>query len=84
MIKRIGLACFLLLVDLIYFFTRYPDWMDRYAGHINIGNGNLDLLTKEIVDFRVLFFVFLVVIPAPLISWIIAEIFCQERKKPSG
>jgi len=79
MIKRVGLACFLLLMDLLYFFNKYPDWINRYAGHINIGNDNLDLLTKEIFDYRALLFVFLVLLPSLLLAWIITEISCYYQ-----
>ncbi|OGF63930.1 hypothetical protein A2661_02110 [Candidatus Giovannonibacteria bacterium RIFCSPHIGHO2_01_FULL_45_24] len=80
MIKRLGLPCFLLLMDLLYFFTKYPDWMQGYAGHINIGSGNLGLLTKEIVDFRVLLFVFVIMLPSVFLSWIFVEISCYFQK----
>ena len=82
MLVRITIALVLLVIDLLWFFSRYPNLRERYAGHINWAAGNLDLITKEIFDFRVLFFVFLIFIPAVLVSWILAEVdsWISERK----
>ncbi len=62
----------MLIIDLLYFFSKYPDYIERYTGYININNGNLHLLTEEIVHFRVTAFLFLICIPSLAVSLLIA------------
>lgn len=77
------LPLILLAIDILWFFYQYPDPGKEYAGHINIGAGNLYLLTKEILDFRTMLFLFLILIPSLLISAMTATIMVYiEEKKP--
>ena len=77
------LPLILLVIDILWFFYQHPDPKKEYVGHINIGAGNLYLLTKEILDFRAVLFLFLVLIPSLLISAVIATIMVYtENNKP--
>lgn len=77
------LPVILLVINLSWFFNQHPNPTKEYVGYINIGAGNLHLLTKEIVDFRALLFLFLIVIPSILISVIISTLLIKfDHKNP--
>jgi len=75
------LPLILLAINIWWFFSQHPYIAKEYTGYINMGAGNLHLLTKEIVDFRALLFLFLILIPSILISIIIATLIIRFNQK---